>query len=766
MRINVRDLLTAPLTKLPSQAVVAGDQDGAKPPHYAGGAPGVTTTPRAGGGASAFKASGTTRVRATGVAGGGTSGRNFFHTTTTSSSSSTGTSGRPKARAPPVIVTAQSHSQALQHQKNHTNNGGPHHGGPTPTTVLEDGTAAGMCNNIRADRERRPSVDTCETCDIWGGFSQKNSPTHFAQHAAGGTTGGSHNQRSLLPLCAEEIQFFDENHISEQKMQKVKAAAAGGGRGGVNNYDPGAGNRINPQETKMMNNYSMLSTNKNAATSTSSAAGYQKAGGTTTLLPALVHGTNSSSRPGGTDTSASSSRAGAMVNKGTQAQHHQPVGQKGLLQTNPPAVVLSGCVSSPSLRVDQEKLYDPRTAAAYRLPPPIEKEEAGGTSDQDHVRVPAKNFFSAGPPALLPSLVLQHQPPQLGSSSPLLGQKKMAQQHQGNSKAKNVKSYSFYDKATHQPGTSATSALAAGVTPAAAQQAADKKALLLSGGGNYRNKSKNKHRNAAAGGAPGTRTMISSEEGEGVLFDADSLNQASSHKNYSSKHANTYDNDRSAIGSREERSTRDTSKDTSTIRNGGYNSSSDYIDTRRPSFSTSGGGRSSGIVTVEHSRRPSAKLSDVRELSKESAPSMEKALSAPLPTLLSVDKESRTFLSAPKAGREQAFWFVSKRNPRAAQLEPIWYAKKTTMPATSLDCQPITEELLARMEQMSPPTKKDNRPREIRRLLGQHGGPFTAKAEGIKKVEGEWKSVRQCTPVLGERKDMAQQLYDKLARLS
>ncbi len=51
---------------------------------------------------------------------------------------------------------------------------------------------------------------------------------------------------------------------------------------------------------------------------------------------------------------ASSSRAGAMVGKGTQAQDYQPVGRNvALLQTNPPAVVLSGCVSSPSLRVDQ-----------------------------------------------------------------------------------------------------------------------------------------------------------------------------------------------------------------------------------------------------------------------------------------------------------------------------------------------------------------------------------------------------------------------------
>eukprot|EP00392_Amoebophrya_sp_AT5.2_P008847 g8875.t1 len=135
-----------------------------------------------------------------------------------------------------------------------------------------------------------------------------------------------------------------------------------------------------------------------------------------------------------------------------------------------------------------------------------------------------------------------------------------------------------------------------------------------------------------------------------------------------------------------------------------------------------------------------------------------------LPTLLTVDKDKKIF----NQPRQQAFWYTPANNQnRGPRLDPIWYAKKTTMPATSLDCQPITQELLARMEAMPPVVVQDKqKPREIRRLLGQHGGPFTTKAEGIKKVDGEWKSVRQCTPVLGERKDMAQQLYDKLAKLS
>lgn len=55
----------------------------------------------------------------------------------------------------------------------------------------------------------------------------------------------------------------------------------------------------------------------------------------------------------------------------------------------------------------------------------------------------------------------------------------------------------------------------------------------------------------------------------------------------------------------------------------------------------------------------------------------------------------------------------------------------------------LTKELLEQIEKMSP---CNQRGREIGKILKKHGGPFTNKCESIKKVEGEWKSVRQCTP--------------------
>ncbi|CAD7970548.1 unnamed protein product [Amoebophrya sp. A25] len=232
--------------------------------------------------------------------------------------------------------------------------------------------------------------------------------------------------------------------------------------------------------------------------------------------------------------------------------------------------------------------------------------------------------------------------------------------------------------------------------------------------------------------------------------------------------------ERSSLNSRDDRSTRDTSKDTSTAR--GARGSSSGIPTadcsRRPSFSTLGGGRgdSSGVVTVEHSRRPSCKLSDVNEESSSEARGSkgmpQKAQS--LPTLLTVEETRKNN----RVANPGTFWFdassasANNKGSKASHLQKdsVWQTKRTAMPAAALEYQPITEELLARMEAMSPVQQQKGR--EIKRMLGQMGGPFTVKAEGIKKVEGEWKSVRQCTPIQGERKDMARQLYDKLAKLS
>lgn len=127
------------------------------------------------------------------------------------------------------------------------------------------------------------------------------------------------------------------------------------------------------------------------------------------------------------------------------------------------------------------------------------------------------------------------------------------------------------------------------------------------------------------------------------------------------------------------------------------------------------------------------------------------------------------------------FWYVAKRKQRLKKLEPVWAhssGKKRggntrnrdggmsgggmqggaegNLSNNSEEGIPLTAELLAAMDKMSP---VNQRGKEIRKLLSQHGGPFTAKAEGIKKVENEWKTVRQTTPVKQQRdQSLAEQL--------
>merc|ERR1712196_484456 len=85
-------------------------------------------------------------------------------------------------------------------------------------------------------------------------------------------------------------------------------------------------------------------------------------------------------------------------------------------------------------------------------------------------------------------------------------------------------------------------------------------------------------------------------------------------------------------------------------------------------------------------------------------------------------------------------WFVG------AKTKPP--PKPAGLTTTDTGYQPITRELL---ESLEPATNHANsgtaqRGRELAKTLKQWGGPFTSKAENIKRVEGEWKSVRHGTP--------------------
>jgi hypothetical protein len=117
------------------------------------------------------------------------------------------------------------------------------------------------------------------------------------------------------------------------------------------------------------------------------------------------------------------------------------------------------------------------------------------------------------------------------------------------------------------------------------------------------------------------------------------------------------------------------------------------------------------------------------------------AASASLPTLYH-------FTEGNKPAQQ---WYVAKRKPKLQKLEPVFgqapVGKKRSANKKAPE-QPLTKELLDAMEKMSP---VNQRGKEIKKLLSAHGGPFTAKAEGIKKVDQEWKSVRQCTPIQDKR---------------
>lgn len=65
----------------------------------------------------------------------------------------------------------------------------------------------------------------------------------------------------------------------------------------------------------------------------------------------------------------------------------------------------------------------------------------------------------------------------------------------------------------------------------------------------------------------------------------------------------------------------------------------------------------------------------------------------------------------------------------------------------------LTKELLEGLNDGETSTNVNTK--NISRMLKDYGGPFTAQAEAIKKVENEWKSVRQVTPRGNEQRAAA-----------